>query len=81
MTRDEELNQAACEFDNHYRGGQDAILHAFVAGATFESKRSWMLAAALSKISKNKTDDCEIYTMGCDCDEVAREALKQWSGK
>jgi len=30
---------------------------------------------ALAIISKNKTDDCEIYTLGCDCDEEAIKAL------
>lgn len=31
----------------------------------------------LKLIALNKTEDCEIYTMGCDCDEEARQALKQ----
>jgi hypothetical protein len=29
----------------------------------------------LELISKNKTEDCDIYTMGCDCDEEAIKAL------
>ncbi len=33
--------------------------------------------AALKKIAKNNTDDCEIYTMGCDCHEEAQAALKR----
>lgn len=32
---------------------------------------------ALELISLNKTEDCDIYTLGCDCDEEAIEALKQ----
>lgn len=32
---------------------------------------------ALEKISKNKTDDCVMYTMGCDCDEETIQALKE----
>lgn len=35
---------------------------------------------ALEKISKNKTDDCEIYTMGCDCDDEAKNALTKLGG-
>ncbi|MCB0420658.1 MAG: hypothetical protein KDD61_06665 [Bdellovibrionales bacterium] len=31
----------------------------------------------LELISKNKTDDCEIYTMGCDCDEECLRAIKK----
>ena len=69
MTRDEELNQAACEFDNHYRGGQDAILHAFVAGAAFERKRSEKLVEALETVDQNGARSAA---------EIAREALKLW---
>ena len=35
---------------------------------------------ALELISKNKTDDCNIYTMGCDCDEEAIKALTKLKG-
>jgi len=30
----------------------------------------------LEEISKNKTEDCNIYTMGCDCDLETITALK-----
>ena len=36
------------------------------------------LAEALKEIAKNNTDERSIYTMGCDCDQVAREALAKW---
>lgn len=35
------------------------------------------LRAALESIAKNDTEDCEIYTLGCDCHEVAQKALKK----
>jgi len=40
-------------------------------------KKLAIAIAALKMISNNKSDDCEIYTLGCDCDEVSITALKQ----
>lgn len=37
--------------------------------------------STLKLISKNKTEDCDIYTLGCDCDEEAIKALKKGEGK
>lgn len=39
------------------------------------------LVEALDLISKNNTEDCDIYTMGCDCDEVAIKALAAYRGE
>jgi len=33
------------------------------------------LEGALREIARNNTDDRSIYTMGCDCHEVAQKAL------
>lgn len=35
------------------------------------------LREALERIAKNNTDEREIYTVGCDCDEEARAALSE----
>lgn len=44
----------------------------------FELERKLGIAEArLRKISLNRTDEGSIYTMGCDCHEEARGALKQ----
>lgn len=54
---------------------------AFKAGAHWERERAKVLVDALELISKNKTEDCDIYTMGCDCDEEAIKALATYRGK
>jgi hypothetical protein len=41
-----------------------------------KSKEIARLRSALEKIGRNRTEDCEIYTMGCDCHEVALAAVK-----
>lgn len=34
----------------------------------------------LNLIALNKTEDCDIYTMGCDCDLEAKQAIKEIEG-
>ena len=46
-----------------------------------EKRRAEGLAKALELLVLNKTEDCNVYTMGCDCDDVAKEALAAYRGE